>query len=222
MERRAFLKTLVALGVAITLPVDLTAASPAEIDQAWTATSSHWGLFEVNDYGTLSFANFEGPRTRRDAYDLPEAAKITANDIECCGPLNQHLECYFDDLVADHEEALIAAGVDPDTGWRAWYESASDEARAEVTRSIDAWLDEEPDWSNEWEDLCATGDAQGAAYYYLRTQDWDVLDALSIKIIEGEHPGSTYFAAELRIDPDEANAIAERLGLEMRFVREGA
>ena len=40
MERRTFLKTLVALGVAITLPVDPTAASPAEIDQAWTATSN--------------------------------------------------------------------------------------------------------------------------------------------------------------------------------------
>ena len=222
MERRTFLKTLVALGVAITLPVDPTAASLAEIDQAWTATSKHWGLFEVNDYGTLSFANFEGPRTRRDAYDLPAAAKITADDIECCGPLSWHVERYFDDLVETHEEELIAAGFDPELGWREWYESAGAEARAEVARSIDAWLDEEPDWGNEWEDLYITGDAQGAAYSYLQTQARDVLDALSIKIIEGDHPGSSYYAAELHIDPDEANAIAERLGLVMRFVREGA
>lgn len=222
MERRAFLKTLVALGVAVTVPVDLTTASPTEVDQAWTAAASRWQLFEVNRYGTLSFANFESPRTRRDAYDLPEAAKITANDIEDCGPLSRHLECYFDELVADHEEELIAAGIDPELGWRAWYESTSDEARAAVARAIEAWLDEEPDWGDEWEDLYVTGDPQGAAYYYLRTQAWDALDALSIKIVEGDHPGSTYFAAELRIDPDAANAIAERLGLDVRFVREGA
>jgi hypothetical protein len=150
------------------------------------------------------------------------AAKISADDIECCGPLSWHVERYFDDLVETHEEELIAAGFDPDLGWREWYESAGDEARAAVARSIDAWLDDEPDWRNEWEDLYVTGDAQGAAYSYLQTQAWDVLDALSIKIIEGEHPGSTYFAAELHIDPDEANAIAERLGFVMRFVREGA
>jgi hypothetical protein len=48
------------------------------------------------------------------------------------------------------------------------------------------------------------------------------MDALGVVIIEGEHPGSSYFAAELRIPVEEANAIAEENGWTIRFVREGA
>ena len=36
-------------------------------------------------------------------------------------------------------------------------------------------------------------------------------------MVEGEHPGSTYYAAELRKPVHEANATAEDLGLPFRF-----
>ena len=35
---------------------------------------------------------------------------------------------------------------------------------------------------------------------------------------QGDHPGSTYFAAELKKGIDHANYIAEKLGLDFRFV----
>ena len=38
-------------------------------------------------------------------------------------------------------------------------------------------------------------------------------------IVEGEHPGSTYYAAELRGDIDVANRAAEAAGLRVRFVK---
>jgi hypothetical protein len=44
------------------------------------------------------------------------------------------------------------------------------------------------------------------------------MDALGVQIIEGEHPGSTYHAAELRQDIDYANQVARDIGLECRFV----
>ena len=47
------------------------------------------------------------------------------------------------------------------------------------------------------------------------------MEAPSIAAIEGEHPDSSYSAAELRIAPEQANAILEGPGLETRFVREG-
>jgi hypothetical protein len=219
MDRRSFLKVLASLGVAVTLPANWAAAAPAEIHRAWDAASSRWRLFEVDAYGTLSYANFEEPTTRREAYDLPPAAAIGADDIEDFEPLARHVERYFDDLVEADEEKLIASGIDPDRGWREWYESAGTDAHADVARSIDAWLDDRPA-GNEWEFYYTSGNAQGAAFYALQHEAREVLDALSIKIIEGDHPGSTYYAAELRIAPAEANRIAKRLGLEMRFVRE--
>ncbi|MBM9536193.1 hypothetical protein [Desulfobulbus alkaliphilus] len=44
---------------------------------------------------------------------------------------------------------------------------------------------------------------------------------LGVVIIEGSCPGSSYFAAELRISIDEANRIAEQNGYALRFIAEG-
>jgi hypothetical protein len=41
---------------------------------------------------------------------------------------------------------------------------------------------------------------------------------LGVDIVEGEHPGSTYYAAELRGNIDEANRAAEAAGIPVRFV----
>jgi len=38
-----------------------------------------------------------------------------------------------------------------------------------------------------------------------------------VEIIEGEHPGSSYYAAELRQDVEYANQLARNIGLEFRF-----
>ena len=51
--------------------------------------------------------------------------------------------------------------------------------------------------------------------------DDDVLDALHVEIVEGEHPGSSYYAAELAIGVDEANRTAEEACIPVRFVASG-
>jgi hypothetical protein len=63
---------------------------------------------------------------------------------------------------------------------------------------------------------CAT--AQGSALEYFREMDQDSLNLLGVKVIEGEHPGSTYYAAELHRTINEANLAAESAGLPVRYV----
>jgi hypothetical protein len=48
----------------------------------------------------------------------------------------------------------------------------------------------------------------------------DDLEALGVEIVEGEHPGSTYYAAELRGDLGAANRVAVERGIPVRFLRQ--
>jgi hypothetical protein len=52
---------------------------------------------------------------------------------------------------------------------------------------------------------------------FFQDMDGKMLDALGVVIVEGDRPGSTYFAAELRAEMKVANAVAEREGLPFRF-----
>jgi hypothetical protein len=52
---------------------------------------------------------------------------------------------------------------------------------------------------------------------FFQDMDGKMLDALGVVIVEGDHPGSTYFAAELRGAMKEANSVAETEGLPFRF-----
>jgi hypothetical protein len=52
---------------------------------------------------------------------------------------------------------------------------------------------------------------------FFQDMDGEMLDALGVVIVEGDHPGSTYFAAELRGEMNVANAVAEREGLPFPF-----
>jgi hypothetical protein len=229
MDRRTFLKTLASLGASIALPFDLATASQKEVDAAWQAATNAWGLFEVNEYGTLSYANFEPPTTRRDAYWYAGASDFDADEIERRWSLNERIkDLYRDALIdaAENDPLVDAPDLDAieqrvEEGWAAWFKRAKGADEAAIEAAIDDWLDAEPDWCNEWEELYKSGTAQGGAYDHFLREDPDVMDALNIVVIEGDCPGSSYFAAELRISPEEANEIAEANGWEIRFVTEG-
>ena len=90
-----------------------------------------------------------------------------------------------------------------------------------MRESIAGWLADSPDWGYEEDYFPNPADGRTAAMQLLQSEDGDTLDALGVVIIEGEHPGSTYYAAELEKPIAEANREAERLGLTYRFVRQG-
>lgn len=228
MNRRTFLKTLVALGASLPVPLDLLAATEAEIDATWNRVRDVWGLFEVDDYGTLSYANFEEPQTRFDAYGIDDASELDASDIARNPSLAQEAQCHYQALLeerfgndTDLSEKDIADLAE--TGWEDWLENCRAEERLELDRMLNEQLAWSPDWNGyEGELLYQGATAQGGAYQYFLQRDCDELEALGVVIIEGEHPGSSYYAAELRIPVEEANAIAEENGWTIRFVEEGA
>jgi hypothetical protein len=229
MNRRTFLKTLVALGASLPLPLDLLAATEPEIDATWERIRDVWGLFEVDDYGTLSYANFEEPRTRFDAYGIDDASELDAWDIARNPNLAQeaqwHYQALLEERVGDEDNDLSAEEIAElaESGWEDWLENCIPEERTELDRALNECLADSPDWSGYEGELLYTGaTAQGGAYQYFLQRDIEDLDALGVVIIEGEHPGSSYYAAELRIPVEEANAIAEENGWTIRFVREGA
>lgn len=105
---------------------------------------------------------------------------------------------------------------DPDQGWIDWIVLEGKSGVARFKEEIDAWLEEPADYGqSEWFPL--NHGPQGQAKYFFENLDQDTLDALGVVIIEGEHPGSTYYAAELRKDLEEANAVAQEWGLPFRF-----
>lgn len=221
MDRRTFLKTLAALGAAIPLPAAVLAeASSSAVDAAWTETTKTWRLFEVSEYGTLSFANFEEPKTRLDAYDLYCPDGIDVDFIQSCSALESHVENLYLEALDKAGDDLAASADRLGKGWVVWFEHATPKTKSMVVAEVEQWLDEPPNWNWESDYLYRTGTGQGAAYRYFLSEDAGILDTLSIVVVEGEHPGSSYYAAELKIGVHEANAIARDGGLDLRFVRE--
>jgi N-formylglutamate amidohydrolase len=109
---------------------------------------------------------------------------------------------------------------DPIDGALDWLRSLDDETfRLQIVPQIQAWLGEPPDWGSYEEDYIPDGaTARGAAYVFFRDQDLGTLRTLGVKVIEGDFPGSTYYAAEVCRGIDAANTAAWEHGIPVRFV----
>jgi len=233
MNRRRFLQTLAALGASIALPLDLSARLADQslpppddvVDRAWTLASRQWGLFEVDDYGTLSYANFEEPRTRREIYNENTVADFDVQRIEARSSLCMLIQDCFRESIEGGAGFDLGMAQDIDerveNDWPQWFEQAIGPDRQAIDAQINAWLDDAPDWDAEGEAIYRSGTAQGAAYHYFCSQPREDLEVLGIRVIEGDCPGSSYFAAELHLSPEKANAIAIEQDWAIRFVREG-
>lgn len=225
MDRRTFLKSLVALGVATRMPIDPAVATDVEVDVAFEAYRDTWHLFEVADHGTLAYANFQPPETRRDAYDLGRADTLMIAEIEDNPVLAEVARTHYARKLEDRGEDIIhddmAIDAEPDEDdWVEWLKAYAPDERAELNIELDQALDSPPDWIHEEDDLYETGNAQGAAYHFFTAENHQLLAQLGVVLIEGEHPGSSYFAAELRCPVPEANAVAANQGWPIRFIRE--
>jgi hypothetical protein len=245
MNRRDFLKSLLAVGAGFTLPAigsaQPLAATPALLDALDApAVNAIWErgvyLFEVSDDDSISFADFAEPQTRAEAYsmDISDLDDIDAlQKFAERTPLGNRLQdCYSfyrDELIYQMNEApspamrrrikkrLAKLPDDPDSGWMTWLEVEPRQARAESADAIAEFLNAPPDWGNEYEFLPDYANAQGAAYRYFDGQDQVLLETLGVVIIEGDCPGSSYFAAELRVSVEEANRAAQAADIPIRF-----
>lgn len=201
--------------------------------------------FEVDEGGTLRVANFVEAEVRADFYESvagcwSESPAELIEAMASCLPLAWAVHSVYSDLRdeleaewratmggdrtsagrrADLKSMLDALPDEPEEGAEAWLMSLSREQfDARVVPEIDRWFNEPPDWGSEDDYLPEWSTSQGAALAFFRDMSADELDTLGVEVIEGEHPGSSYYAAELCIDIDEANLAAQAAGIPVRFV----
>jgi hypothetical protein len=179
--------------------------------------------FTVSDSGTLAMVGVESPTTRAEAYDISPASIVDAGSLaanaEGCQPLTWLLEAALDDA---RDAAAEEAGADADASLDSleeWLDSLSPDRARALLQEVRAWLKECPDWVHEDDYLPRSATAQGAALEFFEDWSRDEQETVGVIIVEGEHPGSSYYAAELTQPIDAANLAAWRAGLPVWFAR---
>lgn len=207
-------------------------------------------IFEVASGRVLVVPGFPEPRTRAEAFpSLEPDAVHSSRDlialIDSCPPLEAHLRLLGHQFVSRHAQrpgtgspgcdgvqvgpgqpianpqlVLRVLQRDPQEGWRQWIEYSGDVALESFIQAVRDWLAESVNW-----DECAhferPWNGQQAALDHFEVYSSSVLKALGIRIIQGDRPGSSFEAAELHKEIDQANEVAELLELECRFRRAG-
>ena len=238
MDRRFFLQSLVALGAGWQLTPAIAKADSAAVDDAWKQQLANPTEFAVDNCGTIWMPGVRDIEYRHQAFHVRvtqgmPAAEL-AREVAACDALANHLCSVCErelETLGDQGDSACKARFRSlerrvnrqknGEEWRAWLDQRAadgrvDEAVSEITDWLAGGLDE-PDFPY----LCRTSGPQGEAMDFFEAMRHEDLEALGVAIVEGDHPGSTYFAAELRIEIDAANAQARKLGWPILFM-EGA
>ncbi|MEY4757574.1 MAG: hypothetical protein RJA34_2472 [Pseudomonadota bacterium] len=239
INRRSFLQSLIAMGAGYFLAQDATAA---QINQVWDQANANPWYFEVDDRGTISDPDVKENETWDDVFSVCASGLKTPSDVidevVSCQPLINHfqklgereVEYLKEELEDDPSPGLRrrrhilkvveAIEEDPDDGWQTWVELEGKAGVGRFQEEIKDWLSEPADY-NQWEFFPINHGSQGQAKAFFERLDDGIAAALCVVIIEGEHPGSSYYAAELRQSVEAANAVAQSMHLPFRFKKEG-
>jgi hypothetical protein len=180
--------------------------------------------FEVTESGTISDPSVVEPTINADLFELDDHDTVEGLilTIECCQPLLFAMqELAWEKKMELHEDStaseLLTALKDEDLGWKEWIRLECDNGLNWFRTYIDeTWLHQKINWSYvDYFPKHYSGVA--IAKQYFESLDDKTLDALGVEIIEGEHPGSSYYAAELRQDVNYANQVAREMDLGFRF-----
>lgn len=218
MNRRQFLQSLAAFGATIALPFEAiaTAADPI-FEKAWAAAQEAPTIFYVNEYGALSADAVETfPATRKELLDYQEVVsrEELLRSARETGSVGAVLECELSDPAwfADNEPV-------PDN-WEDWLTTADEGTVSLLIDRVNDWINDSPDES-DYENADITGySGRGQALRFFR-DECAANDTLNIVVVEGDCPGSSYFAAELRMPIEDANLLAAEEGLPIRFAVQG-
>ena len=227
MNRREFLKTLAGLGASVLVPIDWASASAVEVDAAWKAAKLSPIVFSVASWGTLSIGDYEEPGSRSEMYGI-EANWTTREELADLIRSEWQLESIAENVATDAAEDHNRWSDDGEElsfdSWEDWFATASDDDVAYLGNQIRNWLDDKPDLGAEYEWLppMNTLTPESRAYTFFKCQNESVVEELGVVFVEGDHPGSTYFGAELHLDVDEVNEVAKSLDIPIRFAQEKA
>lgn len=196
-------------------------------------------IYEVDEYGTLFEQGAQEPTTNQDLHpDLDPNVLFDAEDLigllEESRPACMVVEQLLLEHLQDLEDALEHPALDRTT--RAILERELESCQfmrhtdatlfaggmsiddvSRVRQRLIEWLSEPID------EVIGDMDAVYASVQYrtlkvFEAMSADRLDELGVRLVHGEYPGSTYYAAELAGDLATANVRAEAMGLSVRFV----
>lgn len=232
MDRRFFLRCAAGITAGLLAPAAIASASDAQVDAAWKKLTAKPLRFCVDQGGTIWDPLETDPERRRDLY--PEVDPAAWKSPGCvigaanrCDALNDFLESEaalaFETLEMEHEDepsarwvtikaALAKAQLDD---WHVWVQTMDQAEFQTFKADIRSWLDDGIDERDA--ELNPRLGRQGSAMSFFENFPFADLKTLGVVIVEGDRPGSTYYAAELRVDIDKANAAARQLGLPLCF-----
>lgn len=180
--------------------------------------------FEVDRDGRILYQDFEEIETRSDAYNFsreydvatPERLISFAKD---CPPLQWKIGSHYTEYREDpaYPDRIKIMPEEPEYGWTNWVLGMDKKTFSTLRKKIKIWMSEEPDLCFEEDYIDYRKFNDGAVFDFFEGEPGDVLDALEVNIIDGPYPGNNYRGAELCRPIEEANAIAERMGLDYRF-----
>ena len=202
--------------------------------------------FDVDSAGTLMLAGFAKLENRSEFYEYVadfwfKSPVDLAEAIDECQPLAWAVHSIYTDVrdeiqsdlngisgkskilkkrVDALKERLNTMPEEPEDGTEHWLLTlTSSEFKKRVVPEIEEWFNSPPEWDDEEGYLPECGTSQGAALNFFEDMSADDLKTIGVVVIEGEHTGSTYYAAEMRIDIEAANKAAAEAGIPVRFKR---
>lgn len=216
ISRRDFLKILVSSGAWAACPFEIAAASDAEVEGVWPDICSDPIVFVVEDR-TIYAPWVEYPQTYGDVVEL-FSDYSTREGVLAAFDENYDLQSHFYNALEDAasvEDSLaqrLTESMEMDDAVIAWLNQAPVE---ELSTVIDHWLGSDLPVLYE---MPLHAGPMGEAYAFFQNQEFSTLRSLGVSVVEGEHPGSSYYAAELRVSIESANDAAVGIGLPIRFM----
>ena len=215
ISRRVFLKILVSSGAWAACPFEIAAASDAEVEGVWSDICRDPIVFVVEDR-TIYAPWAEYPQTFGDVVDL-FSDYSSREGVLAAFDENYDLQSHFYNALEDaasEEDSLaqrLTESMEMDDAVIAWLNQAPVE---ELSTVIDHWLGSDLPVLYE---MPLHAGPMGEAYAFFQNQEFSTLRSLGVSVVEGEHPGSSYYAAELRVSIESANDAAVVMDLPIRF-----
>lgn len=217
---------------------DLAETSASDLDADAPAPESLvWFEFEYGQ--TLRMADIRAPQRNADVFgDVDPSDLDTISDVVdlaqgtspvlnlLANVVEQGLEALEAALEAGRQtkasratlKALIAdIEADPGEALHDWLLWTGKSGLKDCRSALASWLAEAPDFNQIEYFQNTSWSGQAAAMAWFENLPKAQRDVLGVSVVEGDCPGSSYFAAELHGAVEDANAAAARLGLACRF-----
>ena len=222
IDRREALKMLLAVGLGSSFKIELSSASEAEVVATHAKAMLSPETLYVNEFGTIltsSDDDYTMP-TWREAFDMGEikTVKDVMSEASQCWELGSRLDDWIQDIEDDRENpSEDSSDTLAEVDMNDLDSTLTEDEKSYLVSQANYWVDEKIE---DPESLPRGATPSGQAYEEFQSWDSDVLDRVGIQLVEGDHPGSSFFGAVIYEDLDEVNETLQYMGIPLRFEEE--